>query len=711
MHGRATAPGAVGITGIGFRHLSVSPVSWFEALREQGLAERDRWLLWAPVLLGVGMALAFGRPALPPLAHGLGALGAAGVLGVVAYRLARAADGRLAIAAAFALVSAGYGTAVLRTHAVVVSGLERSGTWRLQATVATVEPTTDGLRLLLIDGAVVEGGPGELPPRIRVNLGRDAEILPGDRIALRARLQPPAGPALPGGFDYARQAFFERLGAVGYALGPATVVARAPAGASMGIAALRTTMTARLTAHAPGDTGAVAAALLTGVRAGISDQVWRDFQRSGLAHLLAISGLHMVLVAGTVLAVLRYALALIEPLALRVPARKVAAAVAIAVAAGYMLLAGATVPTQRAFIMIAIALVAVIVDRDPISMRLLAWAALIVLVLRPESILGASFQLSFAAVTALIAVYEAPAVRDRLRTTAADDPLRRAAAYLIGVAATTLIASTATTPFAAFHFQTVPTYGVFANLLAVPVTAFWIMPAGLLSVLAMPAGLDAWTVPVMAAGIDVVLWIAHVAARLPGASLALSVLPTAFLALVALGGLWLALWQRPWRWAGLAPIALGVLLALAHRPPDLVIAADLQMAALRTATGDLALVEWRGDRMRREQWLRGLGAERFDRVLPLRRTTEELSCDFAGCIVRRAGRAVALVRRPDALHEDCARADLVISQVGRCPPGTAFIDGKTARASQGLAIRLGEGGALVDSVAAHRGAWPWVRPQ
>jgi competence protein ComEC len=430
-----------------------------------------------------------------------------------------------------------------------------------------------------------------------------------------------------------------------------------------------------------------------------------------LAHLLSISGLHMVLVAGTIVGALRYALALIEPLALRVPARKVAAVVAIAVAAGYMLLAGATVPTQRAFIMIAIALLAVIVDRDPVSMRLLAWAALVVLTLRPESILGASFQLSFAAVTALIAVYETPAVRARLRVAAADDPLRRIGGYVLGVAATTLIASVATTPFAAFHFQTVPTYGVLANLLAVPVTAFWIMPAGLLSVLAMPLGFDAWTVPVMAAGIDVVLWIAHAAASLPGASVALSILPTAFLALVALGGLWLALWQRPWRWAGLAPITFGILLGLAHRPPDFVVAADLQMAAARTATGDLALVEWRGDRMRREQWQRGLGAARLQRVLPLKSAGDELECDPAGCVLRRSGRAVALVRRGDALREDCVRADLVISDVGRCRSGTAFIDGRTARASQGLAIRLLKSGPVVDTVAAHRGQWPWVRAQ
>ena len=685
---------------------------WLAALREQALAERGRWFLWAPVLFGIGLALAFARPALPPVAHGLAAIMLGALLGALALGLAKGADARYAVAAAFALVLAGYGMAVLRTHAVAAPGLERPGTWQLQATVATVEPAGDGLRLTLVEASAMDGQATALPARIRVNLRRHAEpFLPGDRIALRARLQPPAGPALPGGFDFARQAYFERLGAVGYALGPATLVARPPKSGVIKIAALRASLTARLTAHAPGDTGAVAAALLTGIRAGISDQVWRDFQRSGLAHLLAISGLHMVLVAGTVLAVLRYAVALIEPLALRVPARKVAALVAIAVAAGYMLLAGATVPTQRAFIMIAIALLAVIVDREPISMRLLAWAALAVLVLRPESILGASFQLSFAAVTALIAVYETPAVRARLRTAVTDDPWHRAGAYLLGVAATTLIASLATLPFAAFHFQTVPTYGVLANLLAVPVTAFWIMPAGLLTVLAMPLGLDGWSVPVMAAGIDVVLWIARIAADLPGASLALPILPTSSLVLTALGGLWLALWQRPWRWAGLAPIGLGLALALADRPPDLVLSPDLRMAALRTSSGELALVEWRRDRLRREQWLRGLGVARVVPIRPLQDATPELRCDHAGCIAQRAGHAVALVRRVDALREDCRRAALVVSDLGRCPQGTAFLDGKLARASQGLAIWFEERGPVVATVAEQRGQWPWVRPQ
>jgi competence protein ComEC len=221
------------------------------------------------------------------------------------------------------------------------------------------------------------------------------------------------------------------------------------------------------------------------------------------------------------------------------------------------------VPTQRSFLMTAVALLAVVVDRNPFSLRLLAWAALVVLVLMPESILGASFQLSFGAVLALMVVYEAWYGRTRKREPPEPGPGRAVWRYLIGVSVTTLVASAATTPLAAFHFQTIPTYGVFANLLAVPLTSFLVMPAGMVALLLMPFGLEEPFLQLMAWGCEGVLATARAVAALPGASILVTQWPGPALGLLVAGGLWLALWQQPWRWLGLAPCAV----ALCSWPP------------------------------------------------------------------------------------------------------------------------------------------------
>ena len=215
-------------------------------------------------------------------------------------------------------------------------------------------------------------------------------------------------------------------------------------------------------------------ALLTGLRGALPDEIWDQWAIAGIAHLLSISGLHLALVAGTLFFAVRIALALAPPLALRLPAKKLAALLALLGAFGYLLISGGTVPTQRAFAMTALALLAVMVDRNPFSMRLVAWAAFVVLLLRPESLLGASFQMSFGAVVALIAAYETGVARRPAGTTGLDG---RLLLYLAGIALTTIVASAATTPFSIYHFSRFPTYGIVTNLIAVPLTGVWIMPS------------------------------------------------------------------------------------------------------------------------------------------------------------------------------------------------------------------------------------------
>jgi competence protein ComEC len=675
--------------------------------------ERARWLLWLPVLLGIGIALYFALPAEPPAWLGwLAAAVGLGLLAVARRGWPTPVSGPEALLIGLAAVAFGVGLAQARLHAVAAPVLDRAGVDRLEGRVVDLAPTPQGARLVLDQVRLARVPAERTPLTIRVNLRKaPPDLAPGQHVALLARLQPPLPPALPGAFDFARQAYFEQLGAMGFAYGKVDRLGGGADDMALAVAELRAAIAARIVAHSPGPAGALAAALLTGVRAGIDQATWRQMQVSGLAHLISVSGLHMVLVAGSVFTTCRWLLALFPPLALRFPVKKLAAALALLAAAFYLALTGASVPTQRSFLMTAVALVAVMVDRNPFSLRLLAWSALVVLVLRPESVLGASFQLSFAAVLALVVVYEAW----RNRTRDPDGGRRRLPAvvrYLAGVSATTLVASTATMPLGAFHFQTIPTYGVLANLIAVPLTSFVVMPAGLVALLLLPLGWEGPALSVMALGVDGVLLTARVVAGLPGASLLVQQWPGTALALFALGGLWVALWQLPWRWLGLAPCALAALLVLFSRAPDLLVDRQLGMAAVRHADGAVTLIAWDRDRLVREAWLHHLGtAEALKPPKPGTGAARGIACDAVGCIVELAGRRISLAHGVEAALEDCGRVDLVVARTGpeRCGTAGEMIGPRALLASGGLAVSLAGQTLRVRTVAATRGDWPWTR--
>jgi competence protein ComEC len=684
---------------------------WTEPLEAHLLAERDRWLLWLPVCLGLGIAAFFSLPAQPPLATGFVAILLATAASFLAWRASRT---RAALAragwVALATCLAGFALAQARLEAVQAPVLLREATYDVTGRVAALEPRGRGVRLTL-DQLTLSRVPPEATPRlVRLTLARGGdELAPGDRIRLRARLQPPQPPALPGGFDYARQAYFEQLGGLGYAMGTPEILA-ASADEAGGIAALRARIARRIAEIVPGAAGAFAAAMIAGVRAAIDNETWRAFQVSGLAHLISISGLHMTLVAGTVFLAARFVLALIPWLALRIRVHKPAAVLAWAATAFYALLAGNTVPTQRSFLMVTVAVLAVLVDRNPFSLRVLAWAAIVVLALRPEALFGASFQLSFAAVLALIATYET----FRLRALGGEGEtgvLGHAMRYVLGVAATTLIASSATAPFAAYHFQNVATYGVLANLIAVPLTSFIVMPAGLLGLALMPLGLDRPAFQLMGLGSEAVLETARLVADLPGASVAVAQWPVAALVLAILGGLWLALWRRRWRLFGLLPCAAAFLLVLLRPLPDLVVDLQLGAAARRLPDGGLLLLAWERDARQRESWMRALGAHKVAPG-PLRGgEAHGVACDAQACLVQLAGATISLSRTAGAAIEDCGQAQLVIARAGpeRCRSGARVIGPRALRASGGLVLRTGSGGIVVETVAESRGEWPWSR--
>ncbi len=450
---------------------------------------------------------------------------------------------------------------------------------------------------------------------------------------------------------------------------------------------------------------------LTGERGAIPKPVLRAMRDAGLAHLLAISGLHIGLVAGILFFAARFLLAAIEPVALRYPVKKWAALAALLGAFFYLQLSGATVPTQRAFLMLAVVLAAVVFDRSAISMRLVAWAAVLVLVIAPESLLSASFQMSFAAVAALVAVYEALAGRSSAWRVGAGR-VRTTTLYVAGVLLTTVVAGLATAPFALYHFNRFALYGVAANLIAVPLTGLWIMPWAICAFALMPFGLEAVALAPMGWGIDAVIAVATTVAAWPGAVALAPAMPNAGLLAAALGGIWFCLWRGRWRFLGLAGVAAGLATLALVRPPDILINGTGRLMAVRTVSGGLALSSTRISRFEGELWLRRSGQARAD-PWPREGLNSDgtLGCDGLGCIYRAGGQTVALAVDRAALDEDCATATVVIGSVPirpwRCRRPAVVIDRFDLWRRGAHALWLDPGGVRVRTVAEASGRRPW----
>jgi competence protein ComEC len=683
-----------------------APRGWSASLGDTLAAERGRWILWLPVALGAGIAVYFSLANEPPVSAGPAAICGALVMVALSARNFR----YLVPAIGVAVIALGFAGAQWRTHDVAAPVLTKELRHRaVTGDIVAVEPRGKRFRITLDVASIAGLSASETPARVRLSAsaGHYGGVRPGQRVTVRATLRAPPAPALPGGFDFRRIAWYRQLGGVGFATGPVTA---APAGAEPGrgllstisdiVQSTRLSIAARVTTALPGVPGAVAAALMVGERGTIPDNVREAMQQSGLAHLLAISGLHVGLVAGFVFFAVRGVLAAWPGVALRYPVKKWAAVAALSMSAVYLLLAGATVPTQRAFVMTGLILLAVIVDRRGISMRLVAWAAIVILLVRPEALLSVSFQMSFAAVIALVAVYEV--VGEKFRRSLGDRGIRyRLAIYLASILLTTLVASLATTPFAIFHFNQFASYSVAANLAAIPIAAFWVMPLIVVSFVLMPFGLEGAVMPALGAGIELIVGVATWVSSWPGASLNVAAPPLIGLAVAVAGGLWLCLWQTRWRLAGVLPIVAGLLSITTTEAPNILISADGKLTGIRD--GDVLLVSsGRAQEFVRDQWLRRSGAGQWRAYPePDEGSVAAMRCDVIGCIFEEGNRIVAFVQDARALAEDCRAADILIARftVPRdCTGPSVIVDRRALRKGGSHAISWtsrGEPGTIV----------------
>lgn len=674
-----------------------------------------RPFLWLPVFFGVGAILYFAAEHEPPLWPSLVASLAFLVLAWRARRAERIGTMRVCLAAAF--LFAGFSAGATRTIMAAAPVLERQLVARVTGYIEAIDVRADGARLLVRVGSIAGLPPTETPQRVRVNMRGRPGFESGDTIAATMRLLPPPAASVPGGYDFAREAWFRGIGAVGNMVSrperaPALEVPSAVA-AMAAIDRARNRLTRRIAETIGGTKGAVAAALVTGKRGLIPEETNEHLRAAGIYHIVSISGLHMMLAAGLFLWSLRAFLALFPNIALRRPIKKWAAAFAIAGAIAYNIFSGSEVATERATIMVVVMLGAILFDRPAVSMRNLGIAALIVLVREPSAILGPSFQMSFAAVAAMIAVYERkPGVIEQadLRERA-PGLLDKGLTVLGAMIVTTLVAALATDPYSAFHFNRMAMYGLIGNALVLPLIEFVVMPAAVFGVVANLFGLDAPIWFLMGQGVGFMLTVAAWVASLPGSVRMIPSFGAGALILMALGLLWLTLWQSRLRWFGIALALAGGAAAFSARQPDLVVDGRGQALAYRGVGGKLHALNPRGDYFAVAQWLAGDADPRNPRALE---RPADSGCDSSGCVGRlRDGRIVALVVDRQALPEDCARADIVVTRLytrGHCARPALVLDGAHFGVAGATRVFLeGSEGLRFVSARSRRQDRPWSR--
>jgi len=670
--------------------------------------ERDQLALWIPVMFGLGIALWFATDtSLTWIAVIIAGLGL--VLAGIAIDLVRR-SATLFLWVGLCLAS-GCGLIWLRSERIAEIRLERPLVVRFTAQVERIEaqPQKGGSRLLVVP----HSGQG-LPPRLRVSVASDKlipDLASGEQIAIRARIVPPPDAAIPGGYDFARAAWFLRIGGTGKALDPLRRLGPANGDGE----SLRSRLSGHVRSRLEGSAGGIAAAFATGDRGGIAPEDEEAMRASGLTHLLSISGLHITAVVAAAMFVTLKILALCPWLALRVPLVLISAGMGALAGIGYTLLTGAEVPTIRSCIAAVLVLIGLALGRDAMTLRLVATGALAVLLIWPETLVGASFQLSFAAITAIVALHEHP--RIRAATMRRDEPLAaRLARAIFALLLTGIVVEVTLAPIALYHFHKSGLYGALANIVAIPLTTFIVMPLEAVALLLDSVGLGAPFWWATGQSLDLLLWIARRVALLPGAVATLPSIPAPAFAAMLGGGLWMLLWRSRLRWFGLVPFTVGAAVAAAVPAPDLLITGDGRHLAVRSDNGQLALL-----RSRTGDYMRDLLAGRSGELDP------PIELDFASgarcgrdlCLVtlETGGRSwrIGATRSPyrlslPAFAETCSAVDIIVSDrrlPRSCVPRWLKLDKESLAKTGGLAISLY--GPHVESVFAARDDHPWRR--
>lgn len=649
--------------------------------------QRDRWILWLAPAMIAGAALWLLAPADPAwwIAPALFAAGSAAAALIAAWpspeREGWRVGSRRAGAGLCALIAAaGAGAVAAHVRALSVAQPAYAGAdapVMIEGWVVANDASDRGPRLRLLVRAIE--GVAHPPRYVRVSAPQAGLLSPGRAARCRAVLGPPSGPMAPGAYDFARRAYFERLGATGFAYGRCRPAAFGPPPAMLDrqrlqLAAMRSDLSSSVREAAPGRGGGIAAALISGDRSAVDRETNEMLFRAGLGHLLSVSGIHMSIVGGLVFAFLLWGMSLIAPLALRWPVKKLAAVGALGAVAAYLVVSGVNVPALRSFVMAAVAFGAILLDRPAISMRGLALAALIVTALFPESVLEPGFQMSFAATMALVALFEMLKRAPHEPALPTPGPLIGAMQWITrGVGAViliSLVAGLAADPFAIYHFQRFAIYSLPSNLLAEPILSFLVAPAAIAAAVLAPFGLAEPALQLMASALDLIAAIGQTFGERPEAVRALPRPPEEAFVLCVIALLWACLWRGVLRWGAAVFFAVGVALYL--NAPQPIAAFDSDVRAVYARVDQGAGVGWtlmtgsRGSTYARDRIgaTLGLSPPMIERLAPPE------TCAQGGCAWTLNARPLALVEDEAGLGAACRAGALVIARIA-APEGYA----------------------------------------
>lgn len=594
---------------------------WREYVKEQFAGEQNRWFLWLPVLFGIGIGSYFLLPEEISLWWTLGIIESLIILAIV-FRFRPAA---LAILMVVSMMILGFANIQLKAYYLSkLPQLTKQEKVYVSGRIAKTDYNYRGNPRLKIENAVDFDKTRNFGT-IKVTLrGKNQSLKPGECVEMAASLMPRPQTAMVGGYQFDRKAYFEEISANGYALSqvyPIDCETKAGFGESFNFAVdnLRSRIITHIREVLPPDEASVTAAIVAGEQGVISRKIIQNYRDSGLAHFLSISGLHMSMIAGLMFFLVRLIIAFIPPLAVRYDSKKPAAIMAICISIFYLLISGAEVPAQRAFIMNFIVVLGIFLSRRATSMKTISIAALIVLILAPQALIGASFQMSFAAVVALIAFYEryAGALHrflsgDRGLQSLPIKIIKGVWIYIIGILVADFVASMATMPFAIYHFNRIAVYTTLANLLAGPIIGLVIMPFVLIALLLMPLGLDYWPLKLVGFGISKINEITAWVSGLPGAGYQVLSMPLWGLLLIIFGALWLCLWNMPWRKWGWFAILVGSLSVFMVKTPDMMVDAEGEVLAVKDNQGDLVILPSRGNNFIKQIWLEKTANKKLD---------------------------------------------------------------------------------------------------
>ncbi|KHS48983.1 ComEC/Rec2-like protein [Novosphingobium subterraneum] len=670
--------------------------------------------LWLVVAFAAGIVLWVALPSRSDWIAALLALGAIAILALLAINAEKRPHLRLAVAGLAIMVAAGEVTIWTRSALVGQPGIARPQVSGLSGEVLErrEEPAKARARLVL---RVMLDGLAD-PVRVRVNLPYDkdpGDVAEGARIVLRARLMPPAAPMLPGAYDFARRAWFDGLAATGTVLGDVRVVGRSDRDTTL--RSLQKSLAEHVRSRLTGSAGTIAAAFASGDRGAIAASDEDAMRDAGLTHLLSISGLHVSALVGAVYWLVARLLALFPWVALRIRVPLAAALAGALAGFGYTLLTGAEVPTIRSCIGALLVLGALALGRDPLSMRMVAVGGFVVMLFWPDAVLGPSFQMSFAAVIAIIAFHSAGPVRSFL-TGEHHGPLVRAGRSFVMLLATGMVIELALMPIGLFHFHRAGVYGSLANVIAIPLTTFVTMPLIGLALVFDLAGLGAPVWWLVGKSLDLLLALAHFVASQPGSVTAMPPFETWSYALFLVGMLWLALWVGKVRLLGTIPAGLAITAMVLTPRPDVLVTGDGHHVGIAGEGSDLIVLRMgRGDYMR-DNLLELAGMEGSLRHLdewPGARCNE----DFCVAVVLRNERRFTLLMARSrnyiddmALVAACERADIVIADrrlPASCRPRMLKADRSYLANTGGISIHLASG--RIRTVAETQGQHGWYR--